>query len=267
MKILVRGSAESGTENYSDRIVAALSAIAYTHFDKEVLVMQLTNKLSVERVLAGKATASNIIGRGFSFKDSGMDALWKRIRLEKISPEEWKDCTKTYNKLSIAEVSDKEDFSALCVKEFETTEALIRSAEAAYDVVFILAYSKDEELISLLKEKKLIDKELVCIEQGPAKKKVDGAAYIVKNFDFASEFSVKKMCSLYGTKAVYPFPYNIGYKDACLNEMAITFLGNNAHIRRDNVNYEFIESVMKAVGSLIGVKVEEVIDNGFVFDE
>ncbi len=273
MRILIHGTAEGS--NYADRIASALATTALTRYGKKVLVLQLNEKHPIEETLVGRAKQATLIKGEFSFTDSGMDALWKRVRAGGITPEEWSDCTKNISKqdhgFDVAEISQNKNFHSMILTQFEFFEKMVLSGEEVYQIVFICVDHDDDEMIKTLKEARIlntpfIDKEIVCVPQGPAEVTVSPDTYLaVKNFDFNSEFSVKNMENYYHNKHIYPIPYNIGYKDACLKQDALRFLSLNVKPEDSDDNIEFAECVSKFVGVLLGVEEIEDKQKMFVF--
>lgn len=274
MRILVHGTIESS--NYADRILTALATNCLTKFGKQCLVLQLNSKHPIEEVMVGRNVQTTTIKDDFSFSDSGMDALWKRVRTGGITSEEFSDCCKNISKqehgLDVAQVSENGNFRNTVVSQFEFFEKLVTAAEDVYKVVFIFVDNQDTELIEKLREsttlgQPLIDKEIICVSQGPAEDiKVTTNTYLaVKNFDFDSEFTVKQMSGFYGTKNIFPIPYNIGFRDACLKKDAIRFLSLNVSPDDADDNLTFSENVTHFTGVLLGIEEPQTKDRGFVF--
>lgn len=274
MRILVHGTNESS--NYADRILTALATICLTKYGKQCLILQLNTKHPIEDVMVGRNTQATTIKGEFSFSDSGMDALWKRVRTGGITSEEFSDCCKNISKqehgLDVAQLSENSNFRNTVISQFEFFEKLVTAAEDIYKVVFIFVDNTDTELIEKLREsttlgQPLIDKEIVCVSQGSAEDvKVTPNTYIaVKNFDFDSEFSVKQMSGFYSTKNIFPIPYNIGFRDACLKKDAIRFLSLNVSPDDADDNLTFAENIGHFAGVLLGIEEPQTKEKMFVF--
>lgn len=274
MRILIHGTAESS--NYADRILAAISTTCLTKYGKKILVLQLNKKHPVEEVMVGRNTDNNQIKGEFSFNDSGMDSLWKRIRTGGITSEEFSDCCKNISKqehgLDIAQISENKNFRDTVLNQFEFFEKLVTAAEDTYKVVFIFVDNTDTEMINKLRESTilgtpLIDKEIVCVSQGPKEEvTISPNTYLaVKNFDFDSEFTIKSMGTDYNTKNVFPIPYNIKFKDACLKKDAIRFLSLNVSPEESDDNLIFSDKISEFTGVLLGMEEVEEKDKMFVF--
>ncbi len=274
MRILIHGTNESG--NYADRILSALSTTCLTKYGRKCLVLQLNSKHPIEEVMVGRDKATTDIKGEFTFKDSGMDALWKRVRTGGVSEQEFSDCCKNISKqengLDVAEVSENANFRNTVFSQIEFFEKLVVAAEDVYKVVFIFVDNDDTEMIEKLREETItgspfIDKEIICVSQGPKEDiSVNSNTYLaVKNFDFNSEFTVKNMSSDYGTKNIFPIPYNIGFKDACLKKDAIRFLSLNVSPEEADDNLTFSENISKFVGILLGIEEPVTKEKMFVF--
>lgn len=270
MIVLMHGAKNSACENGADRILAALSAYSYTRYGKDTLVLQFTSTHPVERVMSGKDTKSTTINTKFIFRDRGIDSLWKRVRAGSLNKEEWEDCTKSFSKISVAEVSENPEFSKNLLKDFDSTIRLLLSADETYNLVFVFTGSEDDELNEALRKavvngKKVINREVIVCNQAPGQIAVDGASYIIRNFDYDSVFTIKRMEKELGTKEVYPIAYNTGYKDACLNENAIFFIGTNKEPAEDNENYGFVKDVVSSIGRMLKVAEPELKEPNFTF--
>lgn len=277
MNILVRGTKGSNTQDYADRILSALFTTTLTHFGKKTLIIQTDTNHPVEKVLLGKNMAGPVSKNEFNFNNNGMDAIWKSIRSGEMNADDWSDCCHNIsrqrkNGLDIADVSSNPEFTKQLLSEFSTFESIIKSASRWYDVIYIFADGNNEELIeklttSIIDGANLIDKEVVCVPQSPEKKEEPDTNkfFAVKNFDFASKFTVKEMAKNYG-KNVFPVPYNIGFKDACLEENALHFYSTNMKDEENDDNVKFGECICSLVSALLnGAAVVEDKKDNFVF--
>lgn len=270
MIVLIHGAKNSNCENGADRILAALSAYSYTRFAKDTLVIQLTNTHPIEKILAGKETKSTTISNGFVFKDRGIDSIWKRVRAGAVNSEDWSDCTKSFGKLSIAEVSENQEFSKNLLKDVDSLKRLLISADENHHLVYVFTASEDDELNETLRSltingKKIISKEVIVANQAPGTATVEGASYIIRNFDYDSVFTLKRMERELGTKNVYPISYNTGYRDACLNENATFFIGTNKEPAADNENFDFVKDVVTSIGHILNIVEPVITDSNFKF--
>ncbi len=276
MNILIRGTANSSTQNYADRILAALFTTSLTKYGKKTLVIQTDSKHPVEDVLLGRYKKANMISSEFSFSTNGMDAIWKNIRSGSMSADDWSDACRNISKqrqngLDVADVSNDPEFTNRLINEFGTFEDIIRSADQWYDIVYIFVNGNNKELLekinaSIIEGRNLVDKEIVCVPQAPEKLEEPGANkyFAIKNFDFGSEFTLKEMSNIYG-KNVFPIPYNIRFKDACLKQDALHFFSVNMKNEENDENYKFSECVSAMVGSLLGIEEKDDKERNFVF--
>lgn len=259
--VLVRGTKKSS--HYADRITAAMAANAMQRFQKRVLVLQATRRLPIETTMLGaKFNSENISTELNSFNDSGMDALMRRIEMGPLSHEQFSDCcvniAKNMNGFDIAGVSKMPEFEKHLLDNFSLFKEMVKNAATIYDIIFIFADVKnaDNTSLALLEQlESIADREIVCVPQGPAIEYTasPGAVFAVKNYDALSSFTSKVMSRMYGGKEVYPIPYNILFKDACLKEYAISFLYRNTDPEEFDDNSYFVESLTNIVGSVIGL--------------
>ena len=191
-----------------------------------------------------------------------------------LSYEQYSDCcinvAKNMNGFDIAGVSKMANPEAYLLENFNLFKELLKNASSIYDVIFIMADVKgeDESKVKLVERlEEIVDREVVCVSQGP---KIDfkarkDAFIAVKNYDALSCFTVKAMINVYGTKDVYPVPYNILFKDACLKEFAVSFLYRNTAPEVFDDNSFFSDSIANLVGSLTGLDEPVVKERMFVY--
>lgn len=267
MIVLVRGTNDSG--NYADRIALAMASTAMQRFAKKVLCLQMTSRYRMEKVLMGKRLeGSRLENSEFSIDDTGLDALLRREEAGQLSSEQFSDCclsvAKQTNSFDIAETTRSANVEDFCNENFDLIREMIKNADIVYDVVFILADASKTELLAKLEE--ISDREVVCITQGPKKDfyAKEGAFFAIKNYDRFSTFTAKAMSRMYGTRLMFPFPYNIAFKDACLNEFALSFLSMNIAPDETDENYYFTESVKNLTGNVLGLDEPIIRDLNFV---
>lgn len=268
MIVLVRGTNDSG--NYADRITLAMASTAMQRFAKKVLCLQLTSRYRMEKVLMGKRLENSRLERSeFFLDDAGLDALLRRAEAGQLSGEQFSDCclsvAKQTNSFDIAETTRSANAEEFCIENFGLIRELIKNANIVYDVVFLLADASKTDLLVKLEE--ICDREVVCIPQGPKKDfcAKDGAYFVIKNYDRLSTFTAKTMSRMYGTKLMFPFPYNIAFKDACLNEFALSFLSMNIAPDETDENFYFAESVKNLTGNVLGLEEPIIKDLNFVY--
>lgn len=268
MVVLVRGTSESS--NYADRILAAMASTAMQRYAKHVVVLQATSRHPVDQILFGKRLSTNHISTSeYSFEDSGMDALLRKIEMGHMDGITFSDyciqIARSQNGFDVAPPSKRPDFAEYLVKNQNLFRELVKNALAIYDMVFILADCRDKELIPILEE--IATQEVVCVPQGPKQEfRARPDAFIaVKNYDSNSAFNSKVMSKDYGVKAVFPFPYNIGFKDACLNQYAISYMNSNVSPESTDTNYFFVECVSQLVGNVLGLSEPVIKEHNFVY--
>lgn len=268
MILLVRGTKESGY--YADRIAIAIASTAMQRYAKRVLCLQMTARYKMQNVLMGKRLESNNIHTAeFSFEDTGLDALLRRVEAGQLGSEQFSDCcinvAKQINSFDIAQTTKNANVESYLLENIKLVGELLKNANIVYDLVIVLADASKTELLEKLEE--MADREIVCIPQGP-KKDVTAKAdvmYAIKNYDNLSCFTSKVMGKAYGTKLMFPFPYNIAFKDACLNEFALSFLTMNIKPDEIDDNYEFVEAVNTMTGVVLGLEEPVFKEKNFVY--
>lgn len=272
MIILVRGLTDSHSQSYADRITAAMATTSTMVYGKKTLVLQATTYSPIENILRGKMLkAADIKSTEYSFEDSGMDAILRRLQMGHLDNEQFSDCchamSKQMNSLDIAGVSKDKEIASTLAENVAQLRELLRNANAIYDVVFFFLRGDDTELLTVLKENELYDREVVCITQGPCREKNadKNIVYAVKNYDRLSAFTTKVMSHAYNNRNIFPIPYNVMFKDACLSETALTFLSTNVNPDENDDNVYFSQCLSNLVGNLLGMAEPYVKERHFVY--
>ena len=270
MIILVKG--EKNTSNYAERILSALAVVSAMTYGKKTLILQTTTDTPVEKILRGKLDSYTIKNRydDFNFDDTGLDAILRREAMGPLSAEQFTDYCyamfKQANNLDVAGVSKNENIAEYLMENITLFKELLKNAETVYDNIFILADAGKQDFLDFIMEEDIYDREVMCISQGPLKEKgSQNTFYAVKNFDALSIYTIKQMSQSYNSKRIFPIPYNIGFKDACLSESALMFLASNINPDEADDNAFFMASVSNFISALIGMDEPEIKDKKLVF--
>jgi hypothetical protein len=271
--ILVRGT--SNSSNRADRVAIAIATCAALRFNKKVLILPLTTSYNPLDVLIGQKTKETMVkARGYVFDDSGIDALLRRIEQGAIDATGFAgvcaNIAKEGNLFDIASNSKRQDLAEyIPTIEVQLTK-ILKHANKVYDLVIVLADAKDKEALKVLE--KITDKELTVIAQGP-KMDFEAAAetlYAINNYDDTSVYNYKAMKKIYGISGdtkMYPFPYNIRFKDACRQENAIEFLASNVNEDQLDDNYVFLETLKNLTSAALGIERAVIEERKFTSKE
>lgn len=268
--VLVRGTAEN--YNRSDRVAVSIATSAAMRFNKKVLILPLTSALNPLEVLMGQRLKENKIkSRGYTFDDSGIDALFRRIEQGPITAEGFADvCVsvlKESNAFDIAPVSKRPDFAEYVPTAEVYLQKILKHANACYDLVVVLTDACHGDVLHL--GQKLCDKEVTVIAQG-YKTDVDAtpdSLYVINNYDGSSKFTYKYMKKLYDISTdtkMFPFPYNIRFKDACRESNAIEFLVSNVNEDQLEDNFIFLDDLKRLTAAVLGIEKPTIAERQFV---
>ena len=272
MIILVRGTADSNSENYADRITAALAANSALTYGKKTVVLQLSNFNPVENVLYGKRfKESSIASESYQIDDSGLDAIIRRLSMGRLTDEQFADCGYTFNNcLNIVGPSKETDIAKTLAGNPNLLKEILVNANEIYNTVYVFVRGRDAELRKALISLNMIQKEIVCVPQGNAideevkRDKEIETLYAVKNFDEGSIFTLRTMAKSYNTKNIYPIPYNVAFKDACLSESAWYFFNMNINPTDSDDNGRLISCISALNGSVTGITEPYIKERHFV---
>jgi len=271
--VLIRGTTHDSQR--ADRITAAISCVASLRYAKKVLVLPMSLRYNVSDILLGSRLKQNTIkSRGYSFDDSGMDALIRRLEQGNLTAETFSDCcinvAKMANTFDIAANSKRPDLSEYIIQNESFIKKFIQTADGIYDLVILLADANDEKLLKTLEN--IADVEATVIPQGNKAEMTarKDSLYIINNYDATSVFNYKKMKGIYNIpteKKLYSVPYNIRFKDSCRTETAIDFLTTNVKPDQIDDNYVFMECLSRITGAILGVEEPLIREKKFVHKE
>ena len=256
----------------AERIAAAVASVAYLRFSCKVLVLPMSTAFDMVSVLTGAKNKTNAIKtRGYSFDDSGIDALCRRVEQGSLTPESFTDCctslARTVNSYDVAGISKRADFGDYVARNAHLFERLVKDASKVYNLVILVGDSTEMEAIEKLQG--IADTEVTIITQG---KKKDVFArpdsiYCINDYDGSSVFNYKRMKEVYGIqsdKKLYSFPYNIRFKDSCRTESAADFFSTTVKPDPTDDNYVFIECVARLTSAIVGMEEPVIQERKFV---
>lgn len=271
--VVIRGTTHDSQR--AERIVAAISCVASLRYAKKVLVLPMTIKYNVTDILLGSRLKQNAIkSKGYSFDDSGLDALMRRMEQGGLTAESFSDCcvnvAKVANSFDIAANSKRQDLAEYIVQNENFIKKFIQIANSVYDLVILLADAGDEDTLKILEN--LADTEATVIPQG---NKVELSArpdtlYVINNYDATSIYNYKRMKAIYDIPTenkLYSVPYNIRFKDSCRSESAIEFMTTNVKPDQTDDNYVFMECLSRITGAILGVEEPLIREKKFVHKE
>lgn len=264
-----------GTNNHSnrsDRIAIAVAGAANFRFAKKVLLLSMSKRFDLEDTMIGKATSNTkIISRGYTFDDSGLDALLRRMETGSLNAESFSDCCRnivpTDNGFDVAAVSKRADLESFISKSETYLKRFFDIANKVYDLVIVVGDGRERDSLKVLQS--LCEREVVVITQG---EKVDislgrkDALYCIDNYDPSSIFNYKKMKELYGVQSdskMYPVPYNIRFKDSCRSKSACDFIAKNVEDDKSDDDYVFNDCVTKLASAVLGQEIPRIVERKF----
>lgn len=271
--VLIHGT--RANHGKADRIAAAVASVAYLKFSRKVLILPMTTRYDMISVLTGARNKTNAIRtRGYSFDDSGIDALCRRAEQGALAPENFTDCctslARTVNSYDVAGISKRADFGDYVARNARLFERMIKDAERIYDLIVLVADSTEMEAVEKLQG--IAQTEVTIITQGNKKEVFarPDTIYCINDYDGASVYTYKKMKEVYGIqsdKKLYPVPYNIRFKDSCRTESAADFFSTNVKPDPTDDNCVFVECVARLTSAIVGMEEPVIQERRFVTKE
>ncbi|MCX7920454.1 MAG: hypothetical protein N3B21_00305 [Clostridia bacterium] len=218
--------------------------ITHNHFEKSTVETSLVDRKYVKYELMDLA-------------NSGIDALARFIKSNKLDKENISNYTTTLlkNKLDLLMGTSKTN-KELYVNDLNNViDLILESAKEFYDIVFIDVSSGNNELSSkILQHSEII---VVNLNQNinvlddffdNHKDMVDKSVFLIGKYNADSRINKKNIMRRYGIKKnIAVIPYNIEFSDACSEGRAIDLFMRNLAVKKDDLNYMFIEEVRNAV--------------------
>lgn len=258
--------------NRSDRIAIAIAGATNFRFAKKVLLLSMSKRFDLVDTLIGKSTSNNkIISRGYTFDDSGLDALLRRMETGSLNAESFSDCctniVQTDNGFDVASPSKRADLESFIAKSETFLKRFFDVANKVYDLVLVVGDGRERESLKVLQS--LCEREVVVITQGEKTSISLGrkdALYCIDNYDQSSIFNYKRMKELYGVQSdskMYPVPYNIRFKDSCRSRAAIEFIAKNVETDKTDDDFIFNDCITKLASAVLGQEVPKIVERKF----
>lgn len=270
MVILFKGT---DTEmNMAPEALSLCAGLSATKYIKKTIIIQLTTKYPVEKLLIGKKVEERSIKDDIQFfEDTGMDSLTRRAGVTTFNEKHFANAvTPVVNAeqlFDVLNVSKKieSDVEREIIKEPERYEMVIRSAAKFYDNVFVLANGCSKDVISAVLP--FIDRTVTCIPQ-KGKALISASSgnkeyFLVTEYDSDSLYGIHHMSKLYDNKDISVMPYNVELKDAAINKNLLPFIMHNVEPDKSDYNYYLISEMDKFLKKITGNDEYEVDDFRF----
>ena len=259
MIVMFRGT--NNSKNMAPQVLALYATINAIKYNRKTLVLQFMKQFPVEKILRGaldQETELMDAGR-YTFDDSGIDALFRRVDNQKLGKENFelmcRGFLKTENLLDVAGVSKKDDFNDEVLEKETQINQIVQYALDVYDDIYILGDGKRPGQMDILNP--IVDISIICIPQGNKEEvekitskqsdvpdsKGNDYLFMITDFDNKSSFDVAKMKKLYDVKRIAIMPYTTGFKDAYNSDNVLSFAMNNTDVKETDSNYPLFRAV------------------------
>ncbi len=270
MVILFKGT--DSFDNYAPQALALSAGLSAVKYLRKTLVIQLTAKDPVEQYVNGKKIREQSLGNeNYLFEDTGMDSLTRRAGITEFNESHFANAVlpvvSSENLFDILKVSKKveADIEREIVKDPQSIGTIIKSAKKIYDNIFVLCNAKAPDVIKAVIP--YADKSVTCISQGKKQEIISPACmenyFLITEYDYKSIFSAHHMMKTYDLKKIFTMPYNVDFKDSCINENMIQFILSNTSPDKNDYSYHLIDEMSRLTRTLIND--EESEENEYQF--
>jgi len=224
--------------------------VTHTHFDKNNLEASLLDK-------------SFLKGDLFDLTDTGIDALSRFCKLNKIDPEMVNNYATTLVKnrldLLIGTLSTHRELYMQNITD--VIDQIITSVKECYEFAMIDVSSgmggltkriidkSDLVVINLCQSYHVLDEYFENYEKDFKEK---NRIYLVSRYDENSRLNIKAIKKVYGVKAIIlPIYYSIEFSDAMSIGKSIEFFLKERNCSEQDINYKFIQSIRGTVEKML----------------
>ena len=269
--------------HWADAAMVLAGSLTMFQRQKKVLILSLCDPgrgRDVEQIAESRMwrdhQMSIALSGGYEFEDNGIDALLRQAGSSRLTVKHFDDyvtqLARTKNFLDVAPVTTQRDFEHTIIDRPDDVKLLLQNANEVYNYVFVLADSKNKDLIDLVNE--IADHVVIVIPQGnhedyagtdiqKVKKKV---TYLVGDYEHDSAYGLNFVRRVYGNRHVYTMPHNVLFRDAMYDGIIVEFAMKNYNAQPADFNYQLIHAMQLLMDHLSGVKVEEEFNEDDVAD-
>lgn len=228
------------------------------HFDRSVLESAFIDKSYINHNL-------------LDFSDTGLDALIRFIKFNKIEKDDISSYTTTILKgrldLLIGTRSSNWDIYQNNLND--TMQLIIQSANSYYDLVFIdTAPGQNNSSQTIIQNSDLV---VINLSQNPNtieyflenySEYKEKALFLIGKYDYNSRYNIKNLKRRFNINNILSIPYCIGFADACIESRIVDFFIRNIDIDKNDVYSNFFEGVESAAKSILTtIGIEESLKN------
>lgn len=265
---------------------AAISCVASSKFKQDTLVIQLRDNITpIEKQLFKKELdALAIKTADYTFDDSGIDALLRRVSFSTLQKEDFVNCsinTLTGNdKLSVIGVTKKKSIEQEVIPALPRVIELLKRADVCYDLVIVILPPTHSDITrALLSVRDLDFISVMCVPQSIAvintttvkknlgnvfmKRKKEpeeenkqndlNTVLLMGNTDVESKYSAKNIAAAYGFKQgkVCSILHDAHFKDSISQGDVYNFVMKNLENDIDDDLYNFSRYLIETAGKIM----------------
>ncbi|AGC68354.1 hypothetical protein Cst_c13630 [Thermoclostridium stercorarium subsp. stercorarium DSM 8532] len=221
--------------------------MAHNHFERSTLEPAFIDNSYLEYSL-------------MDFSDTGIDALSRFIKFNKIEKDEIASYTTTVlkNRLDLLTGTRNTNMDIYQSNMKETIQLILKSAGVYYDLVFIDTAPGNNEISKKILENS--DLTVVNLSQNPHAIESflknfgdyrEKAFFIIGKYDPNSRFNIKKIKKRFNLNNIYAIPYDIEFADACVECRVIDFFIKNLKADKKDIHGYFIKSVAETAEAIL----------------
>ncbi|NLM10702.1 MAG: ParA family protein [Clostridiaceae bacterium] len=223
--------------------------VAHNHFDRSTLESAFIDESYMEHSL-------------MDFSDTGIDALSRFIKFNRIEKDEISSYTTTVlkNRLDLLIGTRNTNRNIYQNNLKETIRLILQSAALYYDLIFIdTAPGNNEISETIIKNSNLVVVNLCQNPNTIENYLKDYSDYreksliILGKYDVNSRFNIKKIKKRFCLNNVYAIPYSTEFADACIESRVVDFFIKNLEADRNDIHNNFITGVRETAESILSV--------------
>lgn len=239
---------------------------------KPTLIMQLTGFTdeSALNIMYGKVIEANTIKDVLgTYSNDGIDGLILEADTGNLAQEHYDECvTPILEKKNMLDILKPTSVPRLLdIIDTDIVSRMITGSKSlstseGYSYVYIVMPNNDPQLYEEVT--KYTDEELILVPQIrklDAELPNDKSHFVVKDFEPESKFNLSYLKKMLNVSKIYYVPHNVNFNDAVLDRNVIDFLLRNREAIKNDVNYEFTNSIYNLISRYVSNREDDKEDD------
>ncbi|MFD5853169.1 hypothetical protein ACFWGC_23745 [Cytobacillus pseudoceanisediminis] len=260
-----------GQVSTTSNVIAISTMLALENQIKTMITQTQSSHSTLESSLVKGTNDGGLL----TFSDTGLDALERLARSNRLTPDKVSDYTLSLLKgrlelLAGAVRPDASTFDNIS----EVIDLILAVAKECYELCFIDAHSgtKNDITKRVLKESDLIVVNLNqnihvlnrFFQKDDYLSELDSKPYIIviSQYDPKSHLTVKNIQRKYKCKApIFTVPYNTNFRDACNQQNVMEYFLRARNFTKKHPDYFFVNEIRKIANAIVKQTLPELAKN------